>query len=142
MTMSVVQQALRTEVALLRARESRRVFDAMVCVGRLGAARESFVVRAQDLPAFDEALRVEVLSRLLEQAAGRCGPEAYADPPATWIARAGLPELHDADLRWMSAATIAFGQHGLSPAPFYVVTRTGWLDPRTGESRTWKRLRI
>ena len=125
---------LRQEVGRLRERESRRVFDLVVHVGVVAGERDSFVVRAQDLPAVDAALRIDVVSSLLAQAA--------ADPVSTWVSRAGEPHLHDLDLEWLAAATVAFGIHGRRLAGFYAVTRTGWLDVRTGERRTWKRLRL
>jgi hypothetical protein len=125
---------LRREVGQLRARESRRAFDVAVNVGRLDGARDSFVVRAQDLPAIDEALRIDVVSSLVEQ--------APADALTAWLARPGEPLLHDLDLAWLSAASVAFGIHGRELAGFYAITRTGWLDVRTGEQRTWKRLRL
>src|SRR3954453_7280424 len=63
-----VRSLLRQEVGRLRGRESRRVYDASVHVGVLAGPRDSFVVRAQDLPAVDAALRTDVLSSLVEQA--------------------------------------------------------------------------
>jgi hypothetical protein len=134
------EAALRQEVGLLRARESRRIFDATVGVGRLGGDvgdredRQGFVVRAQDLPAIDGSLRTDVMSALLEQT------EAW--PAAAWVARAGCPTPHDVDLQWLAATMAAFGAHGRALEGFYAITRAGWLDVRTGESRTWKRLRL
>jgi hypothetical protein len=32
--------------------------------------------------------------------------------------------------------------HGRPLDGFYVITRTGWRDVRTGERRVWKRLRL
>jgi hypothetical protein len=129
-----VRSLLRQEVGRLRGRESRRVFDAGVHVGVLGGPRDSFVVRAQDLPAVDAALRTDVLCSLVEQA-----------PPTwrtAWLVRPGLPELHDQDLRWLAAARTAFGIHARALEGFYVVTRTGWRDVLTDETRVWTRLRL
>ncbi|HET6626062.1 MAG TPA: hypothetical protein VFG63_06700 [Nocardioidaceae bacterium] len=125
---------LRREVGMLRARESRRKFDAALSVGRLAGERDSFVVRAQDLPAVDVALRMDVLSSLVEQT-----PD---EADQAWLTRPGEPHPHDLDLEWLAAATVAFGIHGRSLAGFYAITRAGWLDVRTGERRTWKRLRL
>lgn len=119
---------------MLRERESRRVFDLAVSVGTLAGVHDSFVVRAQDLPAVDAGLRIDVMSSLVEQA-----------PPgqvAAWVTRAGGPDPHDLDLEWLSATTVAFGIHARRLAGFYAITRSGWLDVRTGERRTWKRLRL
>jgi hypothetical protein len=125
---------LRQEVGMLRARESRRVFDVSVNVGRLAGDRDSFVVRAQDLPAVDAALRIDVLSSLVEQ--------APPGPVSAWLVRPGEAHPHDLDVEWLSAATVAFGIHARELAGFYAITRSGWLDVRTGERHTWKRLRL
>jgi hypothetical protein len=128
------ERLLRLEVGRFRARESRRVFDVMLQVGTLGGERDSFVVRAQDLPAVDASLRVDVVDSLLEQSGGRW--------TTAWLVRPGSPEPHDLDLQWLAAARTAFGMHGRDLHGFYVITRAGWRDVLTGESRTWKRLRL
>lgn len=119
---------------MLRARESRRVFDVAVSVGTLAGERDSFVVRAQDLPVVDAGLRTDVVSALVAQTGDHCG--------FAWLTRPGVPEPHDLDLAWLSAAAVAFGIHGRTLAGFYAVTRVGWLDVRTSEHKTWKRLRL
>jgi hypothetical protein len=107
----------------------------MVYVGQVGGPRDSFVARAQDLPALDAALKVDVVSALVEtMPAHQCGH--------AWTARAGWPETSDADLAWLAAATVAFGMHGRALEGFFAITRSGWLDVRTGEHRVWKRLRL
>jgi hypothetical protein len=125
---------LREEVGRFRARESRRVFDVSVHVGVLAGARDSFVVRAQDLPAVDAALRIDVVSALLE-----AGPDSWR---TAWLVRPGTPEVHDLDLQWLAAAGTAFGMHGRPLDGFFVVTRAGWRDVLTDETRVWKRLRL
>jgi hypothetical protein len=129
-----LQRLLRQEVGMLRARESRRVFDVAIHVGRFADERDTFVVRAQDLPAMDSALRVDVVSSLVE----RTGAEAVH----AWLTRPGQPHPHDLDLEWLSAAVAGFGIHGRRLAGFHAITRAGWLDVRTGERRVWKRLRL
>jgi hypothetical protein len=127
-------QLLRLEVGRFRQRESRRVFDLTVQVGTLGGSRDSFVVRAQDLPALDAGLRVDVVSSLLDG----------GDPDwrTAWILRPGQPEPHDLDLQWYAAARSAFAIHARSLDGFFVLTRSGWRDVLTGDSRTWRRLRL
>jgi hypothetical protein len=125
---------LREEVGRFRARESRRVFDVSVHVGVLGGPRDSFVVRAQDLPAVDAALRTDVVAALLEDS-----PEAWS---TAWLVRPGTPEPHDLDLQWLAAASTAFGMHDRSLDGFFVLTRSGWRDVLTDETRVWKRLRL
>lgn len=133
-TTAPLHRLLREEVGRFRQREQRRRFDAAVYVGRLGGARDAFVVRAMDLPAVDAALRVDVLSSLLD-----AGDPAWE---TAWLMRPGMPEPHDADLAWFSAARRAFAIHDRTLAAFYAITRYGWRDVVTGESRTWKRLRL
>ena len=127
---------LRRTVGTLRARESRRVFDSVVHVGELDGECQSFVARAQDLPALDDSLCTDVVSALV----------AELDPalrsPTVWLIRCGVPDLHDADLRWLASARAACSEHGRAVGAFYVITRTGWLDVESGESQTWKRLRL
>jgi hypothetical protein len=125
---------LRLEVGRFRARESRRVFDTAVYVGRLDGPRDSFVARARDLTMMDAGLRIDVVAALVEATA--------EEARQAWITRAGIPAPHDEDLAWLAAAISGFGIHGRPLDGFYVFTRTGWLDPRSGESRTWKRLRL
>jgi hypothetical protein len=129
-----VTQLLRTEVGLLRQRESRRVFDTVVHVGTLGGTYDSWVARRADAPVVDAALRTDVVSALLERT------EGLAD--TVWLTRSGRPEAYDEDLAWLTAATTAFAQHGRVAGDCYAVTRYGWRDVRTGESRSWQRLRI
>lgn len=129
-----VTGVLRTEVGLLRQRESRRVFDTTVHVGTLGGAHDSWVARRGDVPVVDVALRTDVVSALLERSPG------LAD--TVWLTRAGGPDAYDEDLAWLVAATTAFAQHGRELGDCYAVTRYGWRDVRTGESRTWRRLRL
>ena len=124
---------LRREVAALRARETRRVFDAAVSVGVLGGERDSFVARAADRELLDAALQVDVLCGLLEG----------ADPAwrTAWLTRAGEVDPHDVDVAWLSAARRAFAIQDRPLEAFYVITRYGWRDAVSGEQRTWKRLR-
>lgn len=125
---------LRREVGELRGRERRRVFEPAVSVGVPAGARESFLVRTSDRSVVDTALRTDVVADLVERTPDDC---RFA-----WITRSGVPELHDLDLAWLAAAELAFGIHGRPLAGFFAVTRSGWLDVRTGLRRTWRRLRL
>jgi hypothetical protein len=125
---------LREEVGRFRARESRRVFDLALHVGQLGGPRDTFVVPARDLPVMDVGLRTDVASALLE------GTDAsWGD---AWVTRPGTPELHDLDLQWLAAVTEVFAMHGRTLEGFWVLTRFGWRDALTEETRVWKRLRL
>jgi hypothetical protein len=125
---------LREEVGRFRRRDSRRVFDASVHVGTLGGARTGFVARAQDVPALDAALKVDVVCALLGDS-----PAAWR---TAWLVRPGTPEPHDLDLQWLAAFVTAFGILDRVLDGCYVVTRAGWRDPVSDESRTWARLRL
>ena len=92
------------------------------------------MARAQDLPLMDRGLRLEVVGALLD--------EQELREAAAWRVRPGVPEPQDADLDWLAATTFAFAAHGTRLTGFYAITRTGWLDVRTGESQVWKRLRL
>lgn len=130
---------LRLEVGRLRSRESRRRFDPVVHVGHLGGAHRSSRVPSADPllgHLLDPGTRAGVVSALLEEL-GPAGSSVSA-----WLTRVGDPVVQDEDLAWLSAATHALGTFGFDLEGFWTFTRTGWLDVRTGESRTWKRLRL
>lgn len=122
-----VGRSLHAEVAALCARVSRRVFDATVYVGTPGGERDSFVVRAGDLPAIDRAARVDIVAALVDRL-GRAHTSA-------WLTRAGAPETCDGDVAWMTAAGAAYAIHGRTLTGFWVVTPTGWCDVLAGERR-------
>jgi len=129
---------LRLEVGNLRRREPRQRFDTVVHLGRLGGPRSTCSVPRADTPLLDAGTRTEVVSLLLEEIAAS---EDVAGA-TVWLTRSGGPQLQDEDLAWLSATCRAFGALDRDLAGFWTVTRTGWLDVRTGASRTWKRLRI
>jgi hypothetical protein len=115
-----VAALLCQEVVALRARESRRAFDATVYVGSLDGARDSFVVRARDLPVIDRAVRLDVVSALVERLGDR--------PVCAWLTRPGRPDLLGSDTAWMHAARAGFAMHGLPLGGFWVVTPKGWSE--------------
>ncbi|MFC4784691.1 hypothetical protein ACT8ZV_09465 [Nocardioides sp. MAHUQ-72] len=87
-----------------------------------------------DRVRLDHGLRTDVMAALLRRAA------AWSDAPLVWLTRPGEHTLQDVDAAWLSAARAATGEAGL-PLTLVVVTRGGWWDPRSGASRTWRRLR-
>jgi hypothetical protein len=127
-------RTLREEVGRLRQRETRRRFDACLHVGELGGQRTGFVVAARDLPVMDVELRVDVVSRLLQES-----PSSWC---TAWLVRPGTAEQHDEDLRWLSAVRTAFAMHDRLLDGCYAVTRYGWRDLVTAETRSWVRLRL
>jgi hypothetical protein len=131
--------ALRLEVGRLRQRERRRRFDTTVFVGAPAGDRAGREVPPAATPILDPGTRAALITSLLEE--WMCLEPSPA-PPGVWLARPGEPVLQDEDLAWLSAALLAFGSWGLSLRGCWTVTRAGWLDVPTGESRTWKRLRL
>lgn len=134
MTDPDITALLRLEVALLRSAQVRRRFGTVVHVGRLAGKRRSCPVPTGD-PCLDDGTRTDLVAGLVEAL-----PEDQTT--AAWITREGRPELGDEDLSWLAASIRAYGALGREPAGFWTVTRWGWLDVRTGETRTWKRLRV
>jgi hypothetical protein len=137
MTTALTASLLRLEVGRLRSRETRARFDTVVHLGTLGGDHRTCIVPLADLTVVDAGTRTDVVSWLLEEDR----PDA-AGPVGVWLTRAGEPQLQDEDLAWLSATVRAFGALGRTLDGFWSVTRTGWLDVRSGESRTWKRLRL
>ncbi len=128
----------RGEVARLRASERRRLFPLQVHVGVPDGPR-----RCVELPwpvpsEYDAGLRFDVADALVE---GLLTGRPEAEAVWGWVTRPGVPQVHDCDLEWFATFTRVLGVHGMRSAGFRAVTRTGWLDVASGESRTWKRLR-
>lgn len=120
---------LRGEVADLRQRERRRVFPATLRAGS-GAAELPWPV-----PRWcDDGLLHDLVDALLDAEPGAVVPLRLTRP--------GVPELHDLDVRVAAVCDRAFAAHGRRHDGLVVLTRYGWLDVRTGESRRWKRLRV
>lgn len=135
---------LRLEVGQLRRRQARRLFAMRVALGRPGEPATTtssgdvapWRGAAWPPPSWvDAGVRFDVVDRLL---GGHAGP----GPVHAWLSRPGDPDLHDEDLAWLAASRHALAAHGLEPGGFWTVTRFGWLDPVSGESRRWKRLRL
>jgi hypothetical protein len=131
-------RAWRLEVGRFRDSRRARVFPMEVLVGEPSAARVGLEVPWPVPPEYDAGLRFDLALALVER--WPLGP-AFR-PPAAWVARMGAPEPHDEDHLWHAAAVRAFAAHGWELDTFRVVTRAGWLDLRTGRTRTWVRLRL
>jgi hypothetical protein len=127
----------RSDQALLRhlvldhkAAERRRRFPAVLHVGSPGGAPVGQVDESEDV--LDDALRCELLGAMLR-----------SRPPGrtmVWLTRPGELDVQDVDLAWLRAVA-AVGGEAEDRLPYVVVTRRGWLDPRTGSGRSWTRLR-
>jgi hypothetical protein len=128
----------RAEVARLRSGERRRMFPAHVHIGLPAGPQRRLEVPWPAPEEYDAGLLFDLADALLDaflQEAPDCAL-VWA-----WLTRPGVAEVHDCDLGWFSAVLRAFGAHRTTLGGFRVVTRSGWLDPATGASRTWKRLR-
>ncbi len=101
-------------------------------VGVPGGAEEVFAV-VPDEP-LDHGLRTDVVAALLQRS--RRGSVV----PMVWLTRPGPLELQDVDAQWLSAARSAAAEAGVA-LTLVVVTRRGWVDPRSGARRVWKRPR-
>lgn len=130
--------ALRREVVSLRRRHGRRRFDTVVHVGELWGERRSCPLYPDAIEVLDAGTRTEVVAGLL---AGLSSEEEHLARAQAWLTRYGEPELQDEDTTWLSAAARGFGVLGCALEAFWTITRSGWIDVRTGECRVWKRPR-
>jgi len=125
-------RALRSGVLAHRAEPDR---DATVLhLGDPAGARLAHRLRRNE--SLDAALRVDVIGALLL----RLRTEHEVGDRLVWLARPGTLAWEDVDAAWLSASVAAFAEAGLDLA-FVVVTRHGWIDPRSGQGVQWKRLR-
>jgi hypothetical protein len=126
--------AVLRRAALDHARaEHRRGYPPLLHVGVPGGAEEVFALVPGD--PTDHAIRADVLAAMLHGARRVRGAV-----PLVWLTRAGPLDLQDVDAAWLAAARTAAAEAGVELA-MVVVTRHGWVDPRSGVRRQWKRLR-
>ncbi|WP_344155752.1 hypothetical protein [Nocardioides koreensis] len=132
-------QALRRAVLEHVTSERRRVFGPLLHVGTPGEREDLFAPDPVD-PApegrgpLDQALRADVVAALLRR------HRSASPAPLVWLTRPGELCLQDVDAAWLAAARTAAAEADL-PLTMVVVTRQGWWDPRSGATRTWRRLR-
>ncbi len=112
--------------------EHRRRFAPLIHVGTPGGPEEVFAVTRTD--TLDQALRADVVAALVRRA------RRPGVVPMVWLTRPGGFDLQDLDAQWLAAARTAAAEAGME-LTLVVVTRHGWLDPRSGARREWKRLR-
>jgi len=99
------------------------------------------VRQARPDPYGDPVLRRDVLARLWERAEQE-GLTADGRPLLAWHVRGGTVEVVGSDLGWSGAARLAALDRGLTSSGLCVVTPQGWVDPESGRSRSWQRLRV
>lgn len=117
--------------------ERRRAFPPLLHVGTPGGPQALFATEQLDPidhALLDQGLRADVVAAML---ARRPTPSVA---PLVWLTRPGELCLQDVDAAWLAAARGAAAEAGL-PLTMVVVTRRGWWDPRSGATRTWRRLR-
>ena len=117
-------------------RERRRVHPPLLHAGWPGGPEEVFATGPGDV--LDHALRCDVVAALLRTV--RRHPPVAGGVPMLWLTRSAPLEIGDADAAWLAAAWSAAAESGLG-LTFVLVNRHGWLDPRSGTHREWKRLR-
>ena len=136
----VLEKRLRRAVLDHTATEHRRSFLALVHLGIPGGKEVAHAHR-EDEPT-DHWLRTDIIHSMRRRV-GVPDPIVWLTRPAEakpeTVGAVGL-EVEDVDLRWLAAARAAFREIG-TPLTYIVVTRNAWVDPRSGLSRRWKRLR-
>ena len=125
-----VQQLLRRAVVDHALAERRKDFPPALQVGVPGVRCRRFEIT----PSLDHALRTDIVEAMRRPAVEK------GVVPLLWLTRRGDTEPHDVDGAWSAAVHAAGGELGLALG-LVIVTRRSWHDPRTGVSRTWKRIR-
>ena len=129
-----LHHALRRAVLEHATSERRRVFAPLLHVGTPDGRQDLFAPEHLDHAPLDHALRADVVAALLRR-------HRSTDPaPLVWLTRPGELCLQDVDAAWLAAARTAAAE-AEQPLTMVVVTRRGWWDPRSGATRTWRRLR-
>jgi hypothetical protein len=132
---------LRARVAALRTATQRRNFPAAVELVTPAASpgAEPLATWRYGIEPTDHGLRVDVLTRLLTDCHSR------TEPVSTQVSlvhvRPGPHEAADLDLGWAAAATVAGAIAGVEVVTAVALSRWGWYDLRTGQQRSWVRLR-
>jgi hypothetical protein len=121
------RRLLRTAVLELASTDHRRRIPPVLHVGVPGGPTAT----VSDEPAWDHGLRTEIVGAVLR---------ARGDPPWVWVTRSGPLSVQDVDAAWLAPTWAAAAERGVDPA-YVVVTRHGWLDPRSGLRQEWRRIR-
>jgi hypothetical protein len=121
-----VRRVLRAAV-LLAAADRRPRFPATLSIG----SPDGPTTTVLHDPAWDHGLRTEIVGAALR---------ARDDPPWVWVTRSGPLDLQDVDAAWLGPTLAAAAERGVEVG-YVVVTRHGWIDPRSGARQEWKRIR-
>jgi hypothetical protein len=136
---------LRARVAALRAGTRRRQFPGTVEVVSPDAVAGTrpLAIWCYGAEHTDHGLRVDVLTRLLTDC--RCRDPRDPVQACTRVSlvhvRPGPHEPADLDLGWAAATTAAGVIAGVEVVTAVALSRWGWYDLRTGQQRSWVRLR-
>ena len=121
------RRLLRTAVLQLARNDHRRHIPPVLHIGVPGGPTSTVA----DDSSWDHGLRTEIVGAVLR---------ALRDPPWVWVTRSGPLSLQDVDAAWLGPAVAAAGERAVEVG-YVVVTRHGWLDPRSGLVQQWKRIR-
>jgi len=119
---------LRRAVLDLALTERRRHFPTRLHVGTPGGP----TVRVDDDRCWDAGLRADIAAAVLT---GGSGPSA-----TVWLTRPGSLVLQDSEADWLGPLLRSADESDVDLL-YVVVTRHGWVDPRTGVRREWQRIR-
>ena len=122
-----MRRVLRTAVLQLATTDHRRHVPPSLHVGVPGGPTATVA----DDPTWDHGLRIELAGAVLR---------AAGDPSWIWVTRSGALTLQDVDAAWLGPVVAATGERGVDAA-YVIVTRHGWLDPRSGLTQEWQRIR-
>ncbi len=140
--------AWRREVGLFRAAYPRWTPPLAVHVGLPAGPRRTLEIPWPVPAEYDEGLRRDLAATLLAgwlddlEVEGSGGVCEHMQRGCAWMSRPGAQDTHDQDHGWHAALSWAGGAHAVELTCFRVVTKAGWVDLRTGERRTWARLRL
>lgn len=121
------RRLLRGAVLSLAVADRRRRLPAQLQVGVPGGP----ACGVEDQPSWDHGLRTDIVGAALR---------ALGDPRWVWVTRSGPLTVQDVDMAWLGPSLCAAEERRVDVA-YVVVTRHGWLDPRSGLCRQWKRIR-
>jgi hypothetical protein len=121
------RRLLRAAVLELATTDHRRHVPPVLHLGVPGGS----TLAVADDPAWDHGLRTDIAGAVLR---------ARDDPSWVWVTRSGPLSMQDVDAAWLGPVTAAAAERGVDPA-YVVVTRHGWVDPRSGLRQEWKRIR-
>jgi hypothetical protein len=123
-----IARLLRRAVLDLATSQRRRHFPAVLHVGTPGGP----TTRVEDDRHWDGGLRADIAGAVL--------PVGDRPSATAWLTRPGSLVLQDVDADWLGPL-LRSAEESEVDLVYVVVTRHGWVDPRTGVRREWRRIR-